>query len=172
VACRHRLGGREANGLEPAPYLRDVFDADPVKLDVLTVGDVGHIAAVSLRDRTDHVGLPGRQDAPRDPDPEHEVAVRLGALGVEAVPAKPVSQIGGPDGAKPTQGVHTLDPSPHVETVVLPLGQLGGVQRLTKTKRPLSLGRGTNRLHPLSWICRVEASAVPQVRRFLQCKES
>jgi hypothetical protein len=44
------LGGRQSHGLEQSPDLRHVLDADPVQLDVLTVGDVGGVPPEARRD--------------------------------------------------------------------------------------------------------------------------
>ena len=47
------LGGLQPDGLQSAPDLRDILDADPVQLDVLPVGDVGAAAPELGADRCD-----------------------------------------------------------------------------------------------------------------------
>src|SRR5919106_2395141 len=134
------LGRGEADSLELAPYLGHVLDADPVELDVLAVGDIGEVAAESLRQAPDHRRLLARQLTSGDANAEHEVAVGLGPLGVEAVPAEAVAQVAGPDRAEALLGVAAFDPGPDVQAVVLALRLLGGVEGLPVAEGPLALG--------------------------------
>ena len=55
----------EPDGLEAAPDLGHVLDADPVQLDVLPVGEVGGVAAELGRDAADHAQLLGGELARR-----------------------------------------------------------------------------------------------------------
>src|SRR5690606_27472950 len=95
-----------------------------------------------------------------DSHPEHEVAVvellgleHRGAstvdagstLGVEAPPAETAPQVSGVDRVEPALGVDVLDPRADVETVVVLLGALVGVQRLAVTELPLALAASAPR---------------------------
>ena len=96
------------DGLEAAPDLGDVLDADPVQLDVLPVGDVGGVAGeLGLRLGDARAAGPVERAAV-DADPQHEVlVVQLGgveggglaavdaglALRVETPPAHPAAQV-------------------------------------------------------------------------------
>jgi len=125
-----------------------------VVLDVLPVGEVGGAAGELLRDLADHPQLLGGEAAAVDAHPHHEVAVvqllRLqdrgpaavdagAALGVEPVPAHPAAQVGAVDGVEAPVGVDRLNACPHIETVVVPLALLVGVQRREMAHRPLAL---------------------------------
>jgi hypothetical protein len=52
-----RFGRAQADRFECVPDPRDILDADPVKLDVLTVGHIGDVAAETLRDLPDRAEL-------------------------------------------------------------------------------------------------------------------
>ncbi len=151
TACLLR---RQTDRLEPVPDHRDVLDADPVQLDVLTVGHVGAVPGVGRRDVGDRPQLLGRQLTAVDPDPEHEVlvvelvrledggtaAVDAGlALRVEAPPPEAAAQVGGVDRGEASVRVDVLDAGSHVERVVVLLGLLVGVERLAVSERPLAL---------------------------------
>ena len=147
------LGGLQADRFQAAPDLRDVFDANPVQLDVLPVGDVGGVAGELDRDLADHPQLLGGQCAAVDADAQHEVLVvelpRLergglaavdagAALGVEPVPAEATAEVTGIDGGESALGVDVLDACPDVERVVVLLRLLVRVERLAISQRPLS----------------------------------
>src|SRR5690606_28055325 len=67
------LLGLQPDRLEALPDDRDVFDADPVELNVLPVGDVGGVAGVCRRDLPDGAELLGGELPAVDPDAQHEV---------------------------------------------------------------------------------------------------
>ncbi len=155
------LGGGQADGLQLLPDRRDVLDPDPVVLDVLPVGQVGGVAAVLLGDLGDGAQLGDRQPAAVDPDPEHEVLgvelVRFQdrglaavdpflALGVEPPPAHPAAQIGRVDRVEAPLGVDRLNTCPHIETVVVLLELLVGVQGGVVAHAPLALAAVTGHL--------------------------
>lgn len=131
------FGRREAGLLEQRPDLRHVFDANPVQLDVLTVGDVGDVAAEVLGDGADDICLARSEQAARDSDAKHEVAVDLGTLGVKTVPAEPVPQVRRPDRREALFRVDVLDTSPDLEAIVLALRDLGRVEGLEISQGPL-----------------------------------
>src|SRR5207249_659991 len=79
------------------------------------------------------------------PDAEHEVAVLLGTLRVEAVPAEPRAEVGDEDvldardlAATPRFRV-LEDALADIQSVVVPLGLLGEVERLAVAEGPLAL---------------------------------
>ena len=134
--------------------LGHVLDPDPVQLDVLPVGDVGHVPAEGLRDLSDCPQLQAGQLATVQPHSQHEERVLklLGleggglttrdagpALGVQAPPAEAVAQVDGVDGSKPGVGVAGEDALAHVEAVIVALGALVRVERLTMPEGPLAL---------------------------------
>ena len=138
----------QADLFEPAPDGRDVFDADPVELDVLPVGDVGQVLAELLGDAADGARLVGGQLTARDANPHHEVRVLdLGvlegtglaaadaglALRVQAPPAEPATQVARVDGVEAQVGVAVQDAIADVQPVVVLLESLGGVKRLVET---------------------------------------
>ncbi len=148
------LGGREADGLQPTPDLRDVLDPDPVVLHVLAVGEVGGAARELLGDLADDAELLGGQPAAVDADAQHEVLVvqlfRLQdrglaavdpglALGVEAPPAHAAAQVVGVDRVEAPLGVDRLNACPHVETVVVLLELLVAVEGRVVSDGPLAL---------------------------------
>ena len=162
-AVAARLLGAQPDGLEPAPDLRDVLDADPVQLDVLPVGDVRGAAAELDGDVRDGAQLLQAQRAAVAAHPEHEVlvvelvrlqrgglaAVDAGlALRVEPPPAHTSAQVLGRDAREALAGVDVLDPLPDVERVVLLLEQLVAVQRFLLVERPLALGTSGGRGDP------------------------
>src|ERR1035437_8162460 len=63
---------RQADGVESIHYLRQRFDAEPVKLNVLAHGNVGQVAGILARDSADGAKLAGRDDAIRNADAHHE----------------------------------------------------------------------------------------------------
>jgi hypothetical protein len=152
-----RLGGGQADRLQPLPDRRHVLDADPVVLHVLPVGDVGGVPGVGLGQLADHAQLLGGQRAAVDAHPQHEELVvellrlqRGGAaaldarpaLGVQAPPAKAPAKIGRVDRVEPALGVHALDAGAHVQPVVVLLDLLVLVERLAVAERPLAFTAG------------------------------
>ena len=151
------LRGGQADRLEQLPDLRDALDLDPVQLDVLPVGDVGGAAGEPAGDVADDVQLLAGQLAAVNPDAEHEVAVvqllglqdrglaavdaRL-ALGVQAEPAEPATQIGRVDRIEAALGVDVDDPLTDVQPVVVLLVFLVLVERLAVAERPLTFAAG------------------------------
>ena len=131
------LGEREADRVQLVEDDRHVLDPQPVELDVLAGRDVAHAAPVALRQAPDRPQLVGGDDAVRELDPQHEVPVGvlgrariagrrrlLGALGVDAVPAKE-GEVVGLDGVEPQLGV-AVDVGEHVEAVLPGLDVLDG----------------------------------------------
>ena len=152
----------QADGLESAPDLGHVLDADPVQLDVLPVGEVGGVAAELGGDAADHAELLGRELPAVDAHAQHEVlvfelvrlegrglaAVDAGlALRVEAPPAEAAVQVGAVDRREAALGVDALDALAHGEAAVLLLPDLVGVERLGAVDLPLAVraGGGTRR---------------------------
>src|SRR5207237_5066147 len=101
-----------------------VFDADPVELDVLAVGHVGHVPPEALRDPGDRAELLAGETSRRETDPHHEELVlelvrlrrsraatrdSLAALGVDTPPAEPSPQVVRPDGAEALLRVDVVD---------------------------------------------------------------
>src|SRR3954470_10042189 len=152
-----RFGSREPGGLEALEDRGNVLDPDPVELDVLTVRDIGEVAAVPLGSPGDRAELLGAHTATVDPDPHHEELVLellrlrgagplsrdvLPALGVEAPPAHPAPQILLADRAEPAGSEDALDARANVERLGLLLDLLGGVERLVVAERPLPFTSG------------------------------
>jgi hypothetical protein len=153
-AVAARLGGVEADRVEPLPDRRDVLDADPVQLDVLPVGDVGHVAAVLGGDLADDPQLLVGEAAAVDADAQHEVR-RLELLGlqhgrlaagdalrplrVQAVPAEAAAQVAAVDRVEPALSVDVDDPLLDGQRVAVLLGLLVLVERLAVAERPLAL---------------------------------
>ena len=144
----------EPGGVEAAPDLGHVLDADPVVLDVLAVGDIGGVAGEVDADAAQRAHGLRRQQPAVGADPHHEVAVvelllleHRGlasvdaglALGVEAHPAEAPAQVGRVDRVEAPLGVDVEDPGADVERVVVLLGLLVLVQRLGVAERPLTL---------------------------------
>ena len=113
--------------VEALPDLRDVLDADPVVLDVLAVGDVGGVPGEVLADGAQRPHGGGRQQLAVGAHAEHEeLVVELlllehrglaavearGALGVEAHPAEPATQVGRVDRGEPALGVDVRGSGP------------------------------------------------------------
>ena len=134
-----------------SPDLWNVFDPDPVQLDVLPVGDVGGVAGVAGGDVRDDPQLLGGELATVDADAQHEeLVVELmglehcgtsagdsrAALGVQTPPAEPAAQVGRVDTGEAALAVDVLDPGPHVEPVVVLLEPLIRVQRLEMAQAP------------------------------------
>ena len=128
------FGGLQSDRLQAAPDLGDVFDANPVQLHVLPVGDVGGVAGKFDRNLADDPQLLGGQRAAIDADAQHEVLVielprleRRGlaavdagsALGIQPVPAKATAEVIGIDGCESALGVDVLDACPDVERMVV-----------------------------------------------------
>ena len=149
------LEAAEPGGVETAPDLGDVLDADPVVLDVLAVGDVGGVTGEVDADAAQRSHGLRRQQPAVGTDAHHEVAVvelvlledrglaavDAGlALGVETHPAEPAAEVGGVDRVEAALGVDVDDPGADVERVVVLLGLLVLVQRLGVAERPLALG--------------------------------
>ncbi len=144
----------EPDALDLPPDRRHVLDADPVHLDVLAVGQVGGVAGVTSGHVGDGAQLGDVELAAVDADAEHEVfvvqlvrledggaaAVDAGlALGVEAEPAEPTTEILRVDARESAVRVDVLDTQARVQPVVVALHALVGVQRLAVTKCPLAL---------------------------------
>ncbi|SKY31319.1 Uncharacterised protein [Mycobacteroides abscessus subsp. abscessus] len=153
-AVAARLGGLEADALDALPDRRDVLDANPVVLDVLTVGQIGGVAGELGGDLAQRAELFDVERSGVAPDAHHEVAVfedvdvlvagpgavvALRALRVEAPPAHPAAQILFVDRVEALLGVDVLDAGTHVERVVVLLDLLVGVQRLAIPELPLAL---------------------------------
>ena len=147
-----RLSTVEPHGLDPPPDLRDVLDADPVQLDVLSVADVGGVARELGGDAGDGAQLDLREGATVRSDPQHEVGVvqlvgaELGrlpavnagtALRVKPPPTHPAAQVVHGDRPEALAGEDRLDPLPDVEAVVLEFEALVVVER-----RPVAVGPG------------------------------
>ena len=149
-----RLESAQTHRLELVPNGGNIFDADPVQLDVLPVGDVSEIATVGGGDVPDGAQLFDAQLPTRNPDPHHEVPVvellRLEqpglptadprpTLGIEAHPAHPAAQIGSIDRVEPRLGVDVEDATLDVQRIVVLLHPLVGVEWLSHAERPLTL---------------------------------
>ena len=65
--------GRQADCVEGVNDLRQRFDREPVKLNVLADGYVGEVAGVLSRDVADDAKLAGGEDAVGNADAHHEV---------------------------------------------------------------------------------------------------
>src|SRR3954466_1896694 len=152
-----RFSGREPGGLEALEDRGDVLDADPVELDVLTVRDIGDVAAVTLGCPGDRAELLGAHAATVDPDPHHEELVLellrlrgagplardvLPALRIQAPPSHPATQILLAARAEPAGSEDALDPLADVERLRLLLYLLGGVEGLVVAERPLPFASG------------------------------
>jgi len=148
------LGGREPDAFQPVPDRRYVLDADPVQLDVLAVGDVGHVAAVRGGDVAHDTQLLAGQGPAVDADSQHEelgfellgfqrrgLATRdaLAALGVEAEPPEAVAQIDRVDAGEAGVLVNVDDALAHREAVAVALRALVDVERLAVSEGPLAL---------------------------------
>ncbi|CAB4913183.1 unannotated protein [freshwater metagenome] len=149
------LGRLQADCLDSTPDLGDVLDLDPVKLDVLAIGEVRGVAAELLRDLSQSAQLLQIQCTGIAPDAHHEVlrleqvdvvvtgegaVVALFTLGVETPPAEPAAQIALVDAVETLLRVDVLDAGAHVERVVVLLGLLVGVERLSIAQSPLAFG--------------------------------
>jgi hypothetical protein len=123
-----------------------------VQLDVLTIGDVGGVPSEACGDVGDGAHLVEAERAPVAADAQHEVlvveflgrqargaaAIDTGAaLGVQTPPAHPAPQILGGDGREALFGIDLFDPGADVQSVVLGLELLVGVQRVALTQCPL-----------------------------------
>ena len=86
VAAGLRAG--QADLVEGREDVRHVLQPQPVELDALPGGDVGEGAAVADREVGDRPQLPRVQLPVRDAHPQHEVAVLLGPLRVDAPPLR------------------------------------------------------------------------------------
>src|SRR4051794_8450931 len=152
-----RFAGREPGGLEALEDRGDVLDPDPVELNVLTIGDIGQVAAVSLGCPGDRAELLGAHAATVDPDPHHEELVLellrlrgagpfardiLPALRIQAPPSHPAPQILRADRAEPAGSEDALDPLADVERLGLLFYLLGGVEGLMIAERPLPFAPG------------------------------
>ena len=152
-AVAARLGGLQADGLQPPPDLRDVLHLDPVHLQVLAVGDVGGVAGELGGQLAERAQLLDSQCAAIAAHPHHEVlrldrfdvlitgpgaVVALLTLRVEAPPAESAAQVVLVDAVESTQRVDVLDAGPHVEGGVVLLVLFVGVQRLAVAERPLA----------------------------------
>lgn len=80
--------GDQADSLEAGENVGGVLDGEPVELDVLAGGDVAEAAGVLLGDEGDFAELRGGEEAVGDADAEHEVAIAVGLLLIEAEPAE------------------------------------------------------------------------------------
>ncbi len=144
----------QPDAFESFPDVRDVFDADPVQLDVLAIGEIGRVAGVLRGDLADGAERSRGQQTPVDADPQHEerilqlvrlehrgaAAVDAGrSLRVEAPPAKTPPQVARINAIEAGVAVDVLDPGPAVQTVVVLLHPLVRIQRLTVTHGPLTL---------------------------------
>src|ERR1035437_4719968 len=63
---------RQADGVESIHYLRQRFDAEPVKLNVLAHGNVGQVAGILARNSTDGAKLAGRHNSVGNANAHHE----------------------------------------------------------------------------------------------------
>jgi len=148
------LRSAEADALQGFPDIRHVLDPDPVKLDVLSVGQVGRIPRVPRGDLTHGSQRRGGQQSAVDPDPQHEegifqlmgfqhrstAAVDPGStLGVQAPPAKTSAQIAGINPVEAGVAIDVLDAGSAVQAVVVLLHPLVGIQRFPMSHRPLTL---------------------------------
>ena len=86
VAAGLRAG--QPDLVEGREDVRHVLQPQPVQLDALARGDVGERAAVADREVGDRAQLPGVELPVRDAHPQHEVAVLLGPLRVDAPPLR------------------------------------------------------------------------------------
>ena len=152
-AVAARLGGLQADRVQPLPDLGHVLDLDPVVLQVLAVGDVGGIAGEFGGDLAQRAQRGRRQGATVAAHPQHEVlglkdvdvlvagpgaVVALLTLGVEAPPAETAAQVAFVDAVEAAVGVDVFDAGPNVERVVVLLGLFVGVERLAIAQRPLA----------------------------------
>src|SRR5690606_18554151 len=134
--------------------LWDVLDAHPVQLDVLPVGDVRGVTRELAGDLSDGAQLLEVELTAVDADTQHEVgvlellrlegggapAVDAGlALGIEAPPAEPTTQVLRVDAVEAGVRVDALDPGSNVERVVVLLHPLVRVERFELGEGPLSL---------------------------------
>ena len=62
----------QSDAFEGFPDVGDVFDADPVQLDVLAIGQIGCVTGVLRGDLADGAERSRGQQAPVDADPQHE----------------------------------------------------------------------------------------------------
>ncbi len=149
-----RLLRREPDLLDPFEDRGHVFDADPVQLHVLPVGDVGDVASEPLARPGDRAELVARQPAAVDADPHHEELVlellgfrrarpltgdALLALRVEAVPSHPRAEVLLADRSEPARSEDPIDALAHVQAIVVLLDLLGRVERLVVAQPPLPL---------------------------------
>src|SRR3984957_10677388 len=66
-------GGAEAYGPEAFEKFGEIFDADPVELDVLADGDVGYAVAEVVGEVGDGAGLFAGEETVGDANADHEV---------------------------------------------------------------------------------------------------
>ena len=138
-------------------------------LDVLAIGDVGGAACKVGRNRPQGAQGFRAQQGSIAAHAHHEIAVvqlfftQLGSgttveagcsLGVEAHPPEATAQVCGVDRVKSQVGIATQDAGLHIERVVILLGLLVLVERLTMTQGPLTfalLRAGSSSAHRSSW---------------------
>src|SRR5439155_19017944 len=74
------------------------------------------------------------------------------ALGIEAPPTEPTTQVGAVDRVDAELGIDGLDPLPDVQPVVVLLRALVRVQRLEVAQRPLALAGSSPRWARTRWL--------------------
>ena len=89
------LGARQPDPLERVEDLRDVLDAEPVELQALARRDVARRAPEAHGEIADRSQLLGGDGAVRHAHAQHEVAVLLGPLRVQAPPLREREVVGG-----------------------------------------------------------------------------
>jgi hypothetical protein len=167
-----------------------------VVLDVLSVGEVGGVAAVLDRQVGDGAQLLEVQLTAVDAHAQHEELVvellglqRRGlatvdagtTLRVQAPPAEASAHVAGIDRVEAAVRVDVLDAGAHVERVVVLLGLLVGVERLAVPERPLALaallartsgGGGLDGSHVIPSVSSTRRGAVGTSRRAQWTKRS
>ena len=127
--------------------VRHVLQPQPVQLDALPRGDVGERAAVADREVGDRPQLPRVELAVGDPHPQHEVAVLLGLLRVDAPPLRRAPGRPASSAAKPpwraARTRSSMTSSPSFRSLIR---SISGRRSRSSDTRPPPGGVGRNRI--------------------------